>query len=308
MMNSQREVVYKLRRHALYGERLGADLANMIYDTCTSVVHNHYGFDFEDFKMDLFRTLAVESPIDEEDFRELKPDNITDTIFKLVIEDYKRRKENIIEQAFPVIKNVYETMSGQYKNIDVPLTDGINVYHIIVNLEKAYNTKGKEVAVEFEKQIVLSTIDTSWKEHLREMDDLKQSVQNASYEQKDPLLIYKFESYELFKNMLDSNNRTVVNALLKAKLFTQDPGNIQQGRVQKLDLSKYDTEKEEYEGREASGQSPGNQNKKVQPVRVEKKIGRNDLVKVKFKDGKIIEGKYKKLLIDIENGDAVLIE
>ena len=308
VMNSQREVVYKLRRHALYGERLGADLANMIYDTCTSVVHNHYGFDFEDFKMDLFRTLAVESPIDEEDFRELKPDNITDTIFKLVIEDYKRRKENIIEQAFPVIKNVYETMSGQYKNIDVPLTDGINVYHIIVNLEKAYNTKGKEVAVEFEKQIVLSTIDTSWKEHLREMDDLKQSVQNASYEQKDPLLIYKLESYELFKNMLDSNNRTVVNALLKAKLFTQDPGNIQQGRVQKLDLSKYDTEKEEYEGREASGQSPGNQNKKVQPVRVEKKIGRNDLVKVKFKDGKIIEGKYKKLLIDIENGDAVLIE
>ena len=308
VMNSQREVVYKLRRHALYGERLGADLANMIYDTCTSVVHNHYGFDFEDFKMDLFRTLAVESPIDEEDFRELKPDNITDTIFKLVIEDYKRRKENIIEQAFPVIKNVYETMSGQYKNIDVPLTDGINVYHIIVNLEKAYNTKGKEVAVEFEKQIVLSTIDTSWKEHLREMDDLKQSVQNASYEQKDPLLIYKFESYELFKNMLDSNNRAVVNALLKAKLFTQDPGNIQQGRVQKLDLSKYDTEKEEYEGREASGQSPGNQNKKVQPIRVEKKIGRNDLVKVKFKDGKIIEGKYKKLLIDIENGDAVLIE
>jgi len=307
VMNSQREVVYKLRRHALYGERLGADLANMIYDTCSSVVHTHYGYDYEDFKMDLFRTLAIESPVNEEDFRESKPEELTDKIFKLVIEDYKRRKENIIEQAFPVIKNVYETMSGQYKNIDVPLTDGINVYHIIVNLEKAYNSKGKEVAVEFEKQIVLSTIDTSWKEHLREMDDLKQSVQNASYEQKDPLLIYKFESYELFKNMLDNNNRTVVNALLKAKLFTQDPGNIQQGRVQKLDLSKYDTEKEEYE-RQASGQSQGNQNKKVQPVRVEKKIGRNDIVKVKYKDGKVKEGKYKKLLVDIENGDAVLIE
>ncbi len=307
VMNSQREVVYKLRRHALHGERLGADLANMIYDTCTSVVNNNYGYDFEDFKMDLFRTLAVESPVDEEEFREGKPDELTDKIFKLVIEDYKRRKENIIEQAFPVIKNVYETMSGQYKNIDVPITDGINVYHIIVNLEKAYNSKGKEVAVEFEKQIVLSTIDTSWKEHLREMDDLKQSVQNASYEQKDPLLIYKFESYELFKNMLDSNNRAVVNALLKAKLFTQDPGNIQQGRVQKLDLSKYDTEKEEYE-QQAAGQSQGNQNKKVQPVRVEKKIGRNDMVKVKYKNGSVKEGKYKKLLIDIENGDAVLIE
>ncbi len=309
VMNSQREVVYKLRRHALYGERLTADLANMIYDTCSSVVNNHYGGDYEDFKMDLLRTLAAESPIDENEFREIKPDKLTDEIFKLVIEDYKRRKENIIEQAFPVIKNVYETMSGQYKNIDVPITDGINVYHIIVNLEKAYNTKGKEVAVEFEKQIVLSTIDTSWKEHLREMDDLKQSVQNASYEQKDPLLIYKFESYDLFKNMLDNNNRTVVNALLKAKLFTQDPGSIQQGRVQKLDLSKYDEEKEEFSGRQASGQSQGGKaEKKIQPVRVEKKIGRNDLVKVKYKDGSIKEGKYKKLLIDIENGDAVLIE
>ena len=307
VMNSQREVVYKLRRHALYGERLGADLANMIYDTCSSVVNNNYGFDYEDFKMDLFRTLAVESPINEEEFRELKPNELTDKIFKIVIQDYKRRKENIIEQAFPVIKNVYETMSGQYKNIDVPITDGINVYHIIVNLEKAYNTKGKEVATEFEKQIVLSTIDASWKEHLREMDDLKQSVQNASYEQKDPLLIYKFESYELFKNMLDNNNRAVVNALLKAKLFTQDPGNIQQGRIQKLDLSKYDTEKEEFEG-QRSGQGQGQQNKKIQPVRVEKKIGRNDIVKVKYKDGKIVEGKYKKLLIDIENGEAVLIK
>ncbi len=307
VMNSQREVVYKLRRHALYGERLGADLANMIYDTCSSVVNNNYGFDYEDFKMDLFRTLAVESPVNENEFRELKPNELTDKIFKIVIQDYKRRKENIIEQAFPVIKNVYETMSGQYKNIDVPITDGINVYHIIVNLEKAYNTKGKEVATEFEKQIVLSTIDTSWKEHLREMDDLKQSVQNASYEQKDPLLIYKFESYELFKNMLDNNNRAVVNALLKAKLFTQDPGNIQQGRIQKLDLSKYDTEKEEFEG-QRSGQGQGQQNKKIQPVRIEKKIGRNDIVKVKYKDGKIIEGKYKKLLIDIENGEAVLIK
>ncbi len=307
VMNSQREVVYKLRKHALYGERLGADLANMIYDTCSSVVNNNYGFDFEDFTMDLFRTLAIESPVNENEFRESKPNDLTDTIFKIVIEDYKRRKENIIEQAFPVIKNVYETMSGQYKNIDVPITDGINVYHIIVNLEKAYKSNGKEVAVEFEKQIVLSTIDNSWKEHLREMDDLKQSVQNASYEQKEPLLIYKFESYELFKNMLDSNNRAVVNALLKAKLHTQDAGNIQQGRIQKLDLSKYDTEKEDYE-RQSSEQSQSTQNKKIQPVRVEKKIGRNDLVKVKYKNGRIAEGKYKKLLIDIENGDAVLIE
>ncbi|MCF6366296.1 MAG: preprotein translocase subunit SecA [Bacteroidales bacterium] len=307
VMNSQREVIYKLRRHALHGDRLSVDLANMLYDTCTSVAHDNYGYDYEDFKMELFRILAVEPPVTEEEFKELKPDVITEKIFNVVVEDYKRRKQNIVEQAFPVIKNVYETMSGQYKNIDVPITDGRNIYHIIVNLERAYNSNGKDVATEFEKQIVLSTIDTSWKDHLREMDDLKQSVQNASYEQKDPLLIYKFESYELFKGMLDKNNKTVVNALLKAKLHTQEAGDIRQGRVQKLDISKYDTEKEEYSG-QASAQGQGQEKKKAEPVRVGKKIGRNDLVKVQYKNGKIVEGKYKKVLVDIENGDAVLIE
>ncbi len=309
VMNSQREVIYKLRRHALHGDRLTVDLANMIYDTCVSVVNEHYGGNYEDFKMDLFRTLAIEPPINEEQFKETKIDKITETIFDVVVEDYKRRKDNIIEQALPVIKNVYETMAGQYKNIDVPITDGINVYHIIVNLEKAYKSKGKDVAIEFEKQIVLSTIDVSWKEHLREMDDLKQSVQNASYEQKDPLLIYKFESYELFKGMLDKNNKTIVNALLKAKLHTQDAGDIQQGRVQKLDISKYDTEKEEFSrGEQGQSQGQGQEKKKIEPVRVGKKIGRNDIVKVKYKDGKVVQGKYKKLIIAIENGEAVLIE
>jgi len=293
VMNSQREVIYKLRRHALHGDRLSVDLANMLYDTCTSVAHDNYGYDYEDFKMELFRILAVEPPVTEEEFKDLKPDVVTEKIFKIVVEDYKRRKQNIVDQAFPVIKNVYETMSGQYKNIDVPITDGINIYHIIVNLERAYKSNGKEVATEFEKQIVLSTIDSSWKDHLREMDDLKQSVQNASYEQKDPLLIYKFESYELFKGMLDTNNKTVVNALLKAK----------------LDISKYDTEKEEYHNQASGqGQGQGQEKQKIEPVRVGKKIGRNDMVKVKYKNGKIVEGKYKKVLVDIESGDAVLIE
>jgi preprotein translocase subunit SecA len=309
VMNAQREVVYKLRKHALLGERLSLDLANMIYDTCNSLVNSNYGIDYDDFKLDVIRTLAIECPISEEEFRDLKPDKIADSIFDIVVRDYQRRKDTIIEHAYPVIKRVFETMSGQYKNIDVPITDGINVYHIIVNLEKAYETNGKQVAVEFEKQIVLSTIDASWKEHLREMDDLKQSVQNASYEQKDPLLIYKFESYELFKTMLDKNNKTVVNALFKAKLFTQEPNEIQQGRVQKLDISKYDTEKEEYR-KQAGGQTQaqGQDKQKVQPVRVGKKYGRNDIVKVKYSNGKILEVKYKKVEQDIESGSAVLID
>ncbi len=307
VMNSQREVIYKLRKHALHGDRLTVDLANMLYDTCASVVNANYGFDYEDFKMDLFRTLAIEPVISEDEFKDSKPDKITDKIFEVVVEDYKRRKQHIVEQAFPVIKNVYETMRGQYKNIDVPITDGISVYHIIVDLEKAYNSNGKEVAVEFEKQIVLSTIDVSWKEHLREMDDLKQSVQNASYEQKDPLLIYKFESYELFKNMLDKNNKAVVNALLKAKLHTHDAGDIQQGRIQKLDISKYDTEKQEYEA-QAQGQGQGQEKKRIEPVRVGKKTGRNDMVKVKYADGRTVETKFKKVMNDVEEGKAVIIE
>ncbi len=309
VMNSQREVIYKLRKHALHGDRLTVDLANMLFDTCASVVNANFGFDYEDFKLDLLRTLAIDSPISEEEFKEGNPDDITDKIFVLVVEDYKRRKQNIVDQALPVIKNVYETMKGQYKNIDVPITDGISIYHIIVNLEKAYNSEGKEVATEFEKQIVLSTIDASWKEHLREMDDLKQSVQNASYEQKDPLLIYKFESYELFKNILDKNNKTVVNALLKAKLHTQESGNIQQGRVQKLDISKYDTEKEEYSGEsQAQGQGQGQEKKRIEPVRVAKKIGRNDMVKVKYPDGRVAEVKYKKVANEVEEGNLIIIE
>jgi preprotein translocase subunit SecA len=309
VMNAQREVIYKLRRHALFGERLSVDLANMIYDTCTSLVNSNYGMDYEDFKLDIIRTLAIEAPVTEEEFKDLKPDKIADEIFEIVVRDYQRRKDTITENAYPVIKRVFETMSGQYKNIDVPISDGINVYHIIVDLAKAYETKGKQVAEEFEKQIVLSTIDTAWKEHLREMDDLKQSVQNASYEQKDPLLIYKFESYELFKTMLDKNNKTVVNALLKAKLFTQDAGDIQQGRVQKLDISKYDTEKEEYQQQsQGQGQAQGKDKQKVQPVRVGKKYGRNDMVKVKYSSGKVVEAKYKKVEPDIESGSAVLIE
>ncbi len=307
VMNSQREVIYKLRRHALHGDRLSTDLANMLYDTCTSVVHDNYGYEYNDFKMELFRILAIEPPVNEDEFKDSKPDAIVNKVFEIIVTDYKRRKEHIVEQAFPVIKNVYETMSGQYKNIDVPITDGLNIYHIIVNLEKAYKTNGKDVAVEFEKQIVLSTIDTSWKEHLREMDDLKQSVQNASYEQKDPLLIYKFESYELFKGMLDKNNKTVVNAILKAKLHTQNAGDIQQGRVQKLDISKYDTEKEDY-SKHASGQAQGADKKKIEPVRVGKKFGRNDMIKVKYSDGRIVEAKYKKIQEDVENGNAVIFD
>jgi preprotein translocase subunit SecA len=304
-MNSQREVVYKQRRHALYGERISVDLTNMIYDTSLSLVNENFGGDFGEFKMTLIKTLGIECPITEQEFSKGNQQKNTDLIFNRAIENYKRKKDVIVNQAFPVIKNVFETMSGQYTNIEVPITDGLRIYRIIVNLENAYNSKGKEVAESFEKQLILAIIDDSWKEHLREMDDLKQSVQNASYEQKDPLLIYKFESYELFQKMINENNKEIVTALMKASIFVQDSSQIRQGRVQKMDLSKYDTQKDEYS---SNSNSPEKPQQKLQPIRSEKKVGRNEMVKVRYQNGNTLEGKFKKFENDIANGSAVLIE
>ncbi|NLO02062.1 MAG: preprotein translocase subunit SecA, partial [Bacteroidales bacterium] len=187
----------------------------------------------------------------------------------------------IAKQAYPVIKNVYETKSQVYKNIVVPISDGKRLFQIICNLEKAYQNKGKELVKSYQKQIVLNTIDEAWKEQLREMDDLKQSVQNATYEQKDPLLIYKFESFNLFKMMLTSVNKNVVSTLMKGHIPIQSPDQVKNAEARKrTDLSRYTTQKSDLPGVEnpMKGASTQTQEKsRPQPVRVEKKVGRNDL-------------------------------
>jgi len=240
VMNSQREVVYKQRRHALYGERLGVDIINMMYDVCDSLVANHHGIsDFEDFKLDVIRVLSTESPVNESEFLKLSANDIIELLYEAALKTFEQKTKLIAEQALPVIKEVYETQAHQYENILVPITDGTKVYQVMVNLKKAYETDAKEVVKAFEKTNILATIDESWKEHLREMDDLKQSVQNATYEQKDPLLIFKFESYELFKNMVDLNNRNIISTLLKAQIHFSDPSQVKQARSQRrLDMSK----------------------------------------------------------------------
>ena len=276
VMNSQREVVYKQRRHALYGERLGVDIINMMYDVCDSLVANHHGIsEFEDFSMDVIRVLSTESPVNESEFIKENPNDIVEKLYEAALKTFEKKTALIAEQAFPVIKEVYETQAHQYENILVPITDGIKIYQVMVNLKKAYETTAKEVVKAFEKTTILATIDESWKEHLREMDDLKQSVQNATYEQKDPLLIYKFESYELFKNMVDNNNRSIISSLLKAQIQFSEPSQVQQARAQRrLDMSKYKTQKNEADG---YGESQGGKKQdKLQPVRVEKKVGRNE--------------------------------
>ena len=281
VMNSQREVIYKKRKHALFGERLEVDMLNMMYDAVEELVEGYYGSDqFEDFNMELLRLLSIESPVSEEEFKQLSAQETTDRIYEKMIEGYKRKVDIISKQAFPVIKNVYETKSEVYKNIVVPITDGKRVFQIICNLEKAYLNKGKELVKSYQKQIVLNTIDESWKEQLREMDDLKQSVQNATYEQKDPLLIYKFESFNLFKMMVSKVNKDVVSTLMKGHIPIQSSDQVRQAEERRrTDMSRYKTQKSELPGVENPMEGANVQTgerSRPQPVRVEKKVGRND--------------------------------
>ena len=281
VMNSQREVVYKKRRHALFGERLEVDILNMMYDSVEELVNEYHGSDmFEDFNMELMRLLSLESPVDQEEFKKLSASEISERIYDKMINGYNRKVDTIAKQAYPVIKNVYETKKEVYKNIVVPITDGKRIFQIICNLEKAYNNKGKELVKSYQKQIVLNTIDEAWKEQLREMDDLKQSVQNATYEQKDPLLIYKFESFNLFKVLINKVNKQVVSTLMKGQIPIQNPEQVREAETRrKMDMSRFKTQKSELPGAENAMEGANTQTQersKPQPVTVEKRVGRND--------------------------------
>jgi len=282
VMNSQREVIYKKRRHALLGERLSVDIANMMYDVSENLVDDYHSVgDFENFNFELIRSFSMESPMDQQEFLKASADEVVQSLNKMVIETYKRKEETIAAQAMPVIKDVYEKQSHVYENIVVPVTDGVKVYQVITNLEKASNSEGKELVKSYEKTVILATFDEVWKEHLREMDELKQSVQAATYEQKDPLLIYKFESFNLFKTMINMANKQVIATLMKGQLPTQDPQKVQESRQRRrLDMSKYSTSKTGIDsygaGASQQGDSQDREEKKLQPIRIGKKVGRND--------------------------------
>jgi preprotein translocase subunit SecA len=279
VMNNQREGIYNTRRHALYGERLGMDIANMFYDVSDSIVNEFYGNDsFDEFNLELIRFLSIESPINEKDFASLNAEQIVDKVYRRAVETYRRKEENIASQSFPVIKDVFEKQGQQYENIVIPFTDGFKTIHILANLKKSYETKAREVVRCFEKTTILATVDEAWKEHLREMDELKQSVQNVVYEQKDPLLIYKFEAFDLFKKMLDKVNKDVVSLLMKGRLPVSDSSAVQRAQApQRLDLSRYRTSKSDAPSSIGETATSGDQPKQpAQPIRVEKKVGRND--------------------------------
>jgi len=278
VMNSQREVIYTKRRHALYGERIQVDISNMMADTCEDIVAEYQeAGDYEGFKMELIRVFSAQSPFEQEEFLKGKTEELSDQLFGKMWDAYKRKNEMIAKQAHPVIKDVYETKAEMYKNIVVPISDGQKVYQITTNLQKAYETESEELVRSFEKASMLITIDDAWKEHLRELDDLRQAVQNATYEQKDPLLIYKFESFNLFKGMIGRNNKTVVSLLSKGHIPIQSADGVQEAQERKRqDYSKMKTQKDEFS---RGGRTPDGAAKKaerVEPIRVEKKVGRNE--------------------------------
>ncbi len=269
VMNAQREVIYKKRHNALFGERLAVDISNMFYDTCDQFVNDHKDSgNYEEFVFSLLRTFGIESPFDEKVFFDSKTDVLVESLYEKAFENYRIKIENISKMSFPVVKEVFETSAQQYQDIAIPITDGKKTLNVITNLKKAYESEGREVALSIEKSITLAIIDNAWKEHLREMDDLKQSVQSAAYEQKDPLLIYKFESFELFKRLVQRVNKDIISFLVKAQLPTRGADQVQRSAIrEKTDMSNMRAGRSDLTG-------PGQ--RKTEPVRVEKKVGRNE--------------------------------
>ncbi len=284
VMNQQRNLIYAKRRHALMGERIGVDITNMIYETAENILNEaRSAGDFEGLQYDVMQTFAIEVPFDEDTFHHGKRDELSNKIAEAALDSFKRHMDKLMQIADPQIQYVNETKGHMYENILIPITDGKKVYNIAVNLKAAAETHCKEVVKEFEKRMLLFVIDDEWKEHLRQLDDLKQSVQNASYEQKDPLLIYKLESFNIFKGMLDALNRRAIAILLRGQIHVQEPDKVQQAQQQRrMDYSRYRTQKDAVQqAAAASGaaQAAGRdtrENARPEPIHVDKKPRPND--------------------------------
>ena len=312
VMNAQREVVYKRRRHALFGERLKVDIANMMYDTCELIVENNKAAsDFKNFEFEIIRYFSISSPVDEAEFGRLSEMEITGKVYKAALQHYTEKTERNATDAFPIIKNVYENNNGQFERIVVPFTDGIKTLNVVTDLEKAYTSNGKQLVSDFEKNITLAIIDEAWKKHLRKMDELKQSVQLAVHEQKDPLLIYKFEAFNLFKKMIDEVNKEAISFLYKGDLPNQNPNNISEAK--EVQQENYTITKDEIPNTDevASKNEAQHTQRQVTEtvVRDAPKINRNDTVTIKHVvSGKTEEMKFKKAEALLHSGEWILVD
>ncbi|MEG2149601.1 MAG: preprotein translocase subunit SecA [Bacteroidaceae bacterium] len=275
VMNKQRVVVYTKRRHALMGERIGMDIVNIIWDRCAAALESN---DYDEIKIDLLHTLAMEVPFTEEELHNEKREKLADRTFDVAMANFKRKTDRLAQVANPVIKQVYEKQGNMYENILIPITDGKRMYNISCNLKAAYESESKEIVKSFEKSILLHTIDEAWKENLRELDELKHSVQNASYEQKDPLLIYKLESVNLFDVMVNKINNQTASVLMRGQIPVQEPEQVRQAVPETHeDRSKYQEVKQDLnDPRQNEAAQRDTREVKREPIRAEKTVGRND--------------------------------
>jgi preprotein translocase subunit SecA len=319
VMNSQREVIYKRRKNALFGERLQLDILTMLFDTSEEIVTNAKNAnDYESLRLNALSTLALDYEITKEDFEKMDVNKLSHDLYQKALEHYHRKNKTVAEKAIPVVREIHRTRGATVENILVPFSDGSKQIGIAANLAKCVDTNNAELIKSMEKMITLYIIDQQWKEHLREMDDLKQSVQNAVYEQKDPLLIYKFEGFELFKRFISKVNEDTISFLMKADIPVQQPDQVQEARAQRA-RAKLSEQKEEsrslLSGGGGGGSAPGQPQpnrppqEKVMPVKSEKVAGRNDKVSVQYPDGRVLRDvKYKKVEDDIRNNRCIIIE
>ncbi len=316
VMNAQREVVYKRRRHALHGERLRVDLANMIFDTSEIITEaNKEANDYKNFEFELIRYFSMSSPITEDEFGKMDPQKIAGIVYKEAFKHYRAKMQRAADLAYPVIENVYKTQRDKFKRIVVPFTDGTKTLQVVTDLEKAYESKGTQLINDFEKNISLAIVDDAWKTHLRKMDELKQSVQLAVHEQKDPLLIYKFEAFELFKVMIDKVNKEVISFLFKGEIPQETANTIQEAGTRRQEQTREQKEEiQNLDERAAQSRSVGEGASRRQQqvvetiVREQPKIGRNDRVTIKHvMNGESKVVKYKQAIPLIEKGEWVLV-
>ena len=271
VMNYQREAIYSRRRNALSGERIEIDVLNMMIDSAEVLVENCAGMSYEDFSKHLMAKFSIDPGFDEAFWSDAKKDDIKKSLTEHMRDVYARRMDAIVEKVYPFVKEIYEKQGDKWQNVAVPITDGRKVLQLVIDLKKAYETNGRELSKNLSKTIILYQIDDHWKQQLRDLDDLRQSVQNAAYEQKDPLVIYKIESYNLFAAMLEALDQDVLSFLFRASIFLREPSQAQQAPESstKKEMSRMQTQHGDLT-------TNGGQPKTKMPVHVEKKIGRND--------------------------------
>lgn len=312
VMNSQREVIYKRRRNALHGERLQLDILTMLFDTCDDLVANgKAGENLENFKLNVVSVLGFDFEISADEFAKADQAIISERLYVQSLKHYDHKNHVAAEKAYPIVMDIYKTRGATIENILVPFTDGVKQIGVSANLKKCMETKNTELIKSMEKMITLAIIDQQWKEHLRDMDDLKQSVQNAVYEQKDPLLIYKFEGFEAFKRFISKVNEETISFLMKADIPIREADQVQEARQAKR--QKLSEKKEESRSLLQGGgqpQAPQRQvEEKVMPVKSEKVAGRNDKVSVQYPDGRVLKDvKFKKVEDDVKAGRCIVIE